>query len=137
MTWEELLKKLDVVRGDLAEGKLICPDGVVQKLSLLRTELRVTHPKELLYGKIPPNDSLAASIEGAIAPYFKEPEPPPAPTIDPLLYTVPDEAVQTSKVQEIVPRADGEGRMVVMKRDTPLVVRPPDLVEVTEDEVAK
>lgn len=145
MTWRELLERLDIARVALIEGKLKAfEESTLQKLNLLRTELRMSHPKALLDETIPEGNVFATEVVNACAPYYtvpdlKQPEMVNVPyrsnaELSDLFSCVPDD---TPKIKEIIPRADGEGRMVVMKRDTPLIVRPPDLTEVTEEELGK
>ena len=138
MTWRELLERLDIARVALIEGKLkSLEEGTLQKLNLLRTQLRMSHPKALLDETIPEGNVFAMEVANTYAPYYTAPAPKPvvmAQPLDDLFACLPDDM---SKIKDIIPRADGEGRMVVMKRDTPLIVRPPDLTEVTEEELGK
>src|SRR5690348_6944120 len=108
---------------------------LLQQLDAARVELRQRHGKEL-DKEIPEGDTLAQSIQQdvALAPAPSAPEPTP---LDSLLACAPSDPVPEHKIQDVIYRGDGEGRMVILKRDTPLILREPDLEEVTEEELAK
>ena len=131
MTWRELLAQLDAARMALSEGT------TKEQLFELRIRLRLSHPKTELDAKIPENDSFAKEVIDAYSPYYIAPPPIPKPTEHPLADLFACLPADDSQIQDIVERGEGEGRMVVLKRDTPLIVRPPDLTEVTEEELGK
>lgn len=115
MTWGDLLKRLDA----------------------LRSALRAEHGKEL-NKEIASNDALAAEIKTLMSiDSAATVLAPTATPMDDLLSCVPSEPVPEVKIQDVVYRGDGEGRMVILKRETPLIVREPVLDEVSEEELGK
>lgn len=134
MTWGELLARLDVAREEVMKETPAIADVLGKHLRELRAELRVVRGKEF-NNKIPDNDPLAALIEETIKPFYKEPEPQ-KPILDDLFACIPEDNV-SERVASITDRADGEGRMVVMARETPLILHPIDVVEVEEKDLAK
>jgi hypothetical protein len=114
MTWRELLTRLDE----------------------LRIQLRAEHGKEL-DKVIPEGDELAADIKEVMQldSAVSILHPQPSTQLDDLFACAPSPSANS--VKEIVERGDGEGRMLVMERSTPFVVRKPDLVEVDEKELGK
>lgn len=118
MIWQEFVSALDVVRSEIRSErdlKAKCPgeDIIYKRLQLLLEAVDDWDDKVL---------------EHVIEPV--------QPVIDvpaDLAACVPDEEPQDI----VVPRGDGEGRMVIERRKTPLIVREPNVVEVTEKELAK
>lgn len=120
MIWQEFLAVLDEVRSEIRSTRQLkeqapYPDPIYDKLHHLisRAQFGTLQPVEI----IPPERVGTSDI--------------PAD----LLACAPDEP--KSDIKEVVDRGDGEGRMVIEKRKTPLVVRPPDVIEVTEKELVK
>jgi len=115
MKWRELLTRLDE----------------------LRMQLRAEHGKEL-DKEIPEGDELAADIKEVMQldSAVSVLHPQQSTTLDDLFAIAPEPEAQRG-VQDIVERGSGEGRMLVMARETPLIVRPPVLEEVTEEELGK
>jgi hypothetical protein len=134
MTWGELLARLDVARDEVLKETPAIADVLGKHLRELRVELRVVRGKEL-NNNIPENDPLAALIEETIEPFYKEPEPQ-KPILDEMFACLPEDKV-SERVQDVVERAGGEGRMKIMARETPLILHPYDVVEVEEKDLGK
>lgn len=131
MIWMDLLRHLDEARVRLRPE----PEqaSFVAELDKLRIELRRDHGKELS-AEISEDDALKLKLVEMIGePIVK----PPVTALDDVFACAPEETIPEHKIQDVVYRGDGEGRMVILKRDTPLIIREPDLVEVTEEELAK
>lgn len=114
MTWRELLTRLDE----------------------LRIQLRAEHGKEL-DKVILEGDELAADIKEVMQldSAVSILHPLPSTQLDDLFACAPEPA--SKGVKEIVERGNGEGRMLVMERSTPFVLRKPVLEEVSEEELGK
>ena len=134
MTWGELLAQLDVARNEVLKEPEAISVVLSKHLRELRVELRIVHGKEL-NDSIPDADTFAQTVMETIMPFYKEPEPQ-KPILDDLFACIPEDNV-SERIASITERADGEGRMVVMARETPLILHPIDVVEVEEKDLAK
>lgn len=113
MTWQEFVSALDDVRAEIRHTKN------------LKGQVEYNEMKEMFDGlwqvlvKPAPVD-----VSAEMSSVLEIPAD--------LAACVPDE----EPADLVVERGEGEGRMVVERRKTPLVVRPPELIEVTEKELA-
>ena len=103
MKWNEFLQGLDSIRAD------------IRSRQNLKEE--ITHPNPVF-------DTLFNLMTDQ--PIFKVEEPAPLPVDDGLLSCAPEAPL-------VIDRGDGEGRMVVMPRETKRVSRPPMLEEVFDE----
>ena len=128
MKWLDLLSHLNLARERLRTEQ---PE-FTKELDSLRSYLRSAHGKEL-HTEVAEDNELRVRLTSMIG----APEPKPWVSPDPQPVAPEHVPIPEHSIQDVVYRGDGEGRMVILKRETPLVVRPPDLVEVTEEELAK
>lgn len=119
MTWQEFVSALDVVRSNIRSTKPLKEEASYEDMNemLLWVRDQIAAPTATK----PIN--IAEEMSAVVIPAD-------------LAACVPDEE-PVSDIQTVVDRGDGEGRMVIERRKTPLIVREPNVIEVTEKELAK